>query len=44
MKLKRGFRFVICCVPGGLILCVCRRPNVSGLLEELLEVYGVVHI
>ena len=44
MRLRRGFRFVICCVHGGLIFYVCRRLNLNGLLEELLEVYGAVHI
>ena len=33
-----------CCVPGGLILYVCRRLNLNGSLEELLEVYGAIHM
>ena len=43
MKLTKGFRFVTCCDPGRLILCVCKRSNYSGLLEVLFEVYGIVH-
>ena len=39
-----GFISVICFVLGRLILCVCKRLNSSGLLEELFEAIGVVLI
>ena len=44
MRLGRDFRFVICCVHGNLILSVCKRLNLNGLLVEWSEVYGVVHM
>ena len=44
MRLGRDFRLVICCVHGDLILYDCRSLNLNGLLEELSEVYGAIHM